>query len=121
VDRVESEGRVVKRNEPHLLGELPASAENIKIAQEGMRMAATGGTAITLSRLPITSAAKTGTAQFDARNRNRSHAWFTAYAPYEDPQIAITAIIEDGGEGGINTAPVVREILDWWAKNRYQK
>ena len=121
VGRGGREGGGGKRNEPHLLGELPASAENIKIAQEGMRMAATGGTAITLSRLPITSAAKTGTAQFDARNRNRSHAWFTAYAPYEDPQIAITAIIEDGGEGGINTAPVVREILDWWAKNRYQK
>jgi len=121
VDRVEIDGKIVRKNEPQVIGTLGASPENIKVVQEGMRQAVTGGTAITLSRLPISSAAKTGTAQFDAKNRSRSHAWFTAYAPFEDPQIAITVLIEDGGEGGINTAPVVREILRWWAENRYQK
>ncbi|OGE84336.1 MAG: hypothetical protein A2846_03835 [Candidatus Doudnabacteria bacterium RIFCSPHIGHO2_01_FULL_49_9] len=119
VDRVEHDGMIIKQNEPKVIGEIAASRENIQIAQGGMREAVLSGTATSLQRLPITSAAKTGTAQFDSRDRNRSHAWFTAYAPFENPEIAITVMIEDGGEGGISSMPVVRDTLDWWAKNRF--
>ena len=86
-----------------------------------MRETVLYGTSRSLASLPVSSAGKTGTAQFDARDPNRSHAWYAAYAPFEDPQIAIVVLIEDGGEGGVNSVPVVKETLDWWAKNRYQK
>jgi cell division protein FtsI/penicillin-binding protein 2 len=66
-------------------------------------------------------AGKTGTSQFDGSDPKRTHAWFTAYAPYEDPQIAITVLVEAGGEGSSVSVPVVREALKWWAENRYGK
>ena len=116
---INGEGKLIQEFPAETIGTVPISQENLQIVQEGMRQTVLSGTGTSLQRIPISSAAKTGTAQFDARNRNRSHAWFTAYAPYEDPQIAITVLIEDGGEGGINSVPVVREALDWWSRNRY--
>lgn len=122
VDRVEDQdGNILQKNEPQLLAELGIDQKNIEIAREGMRQVVTEGTAKSLQQLPITSAGKTGTAQFDAKNLSRTHAWFTAFAPYEDPEIAIVVLIEDGGEGGTNSVPVVRETLDWWARERYLK
>lgn len=122
VDRVENnDSKVLKKFEPEVIGELGIDQKYLEIVRQGMRQAVTEGTARTLASLPITSAAKTGTAQFDARNPNRSHAWFVAYAPYEKPEIAIVVLIEDGGEGGVNSAPVVKDVLQWWAANRYLK
>ena len=119
VDRVIGEnGEVLLQNEPQIIGEVPIDQEYLQIAREGMRGAVLEGTARALSSISVSSAGKTGTAQFDAKDPNRSHAWFTAYAPYEDPQIAIVVLIEDGGEGGINSVPVAKEVLDWWGKNR---
>jgi len=120
VDRIEdNDGGVIKQFEPKVLSRLGIDPKYIQIVREGMRRAVTEGTARSLNSLSITSGAKTGTAQFDAKNSNRSHAWFAAFAPYENPEIAIVVLIEDGGEGGVNAAPVVRETLDWWSKNRY--
>ncbi len=121
VDHVESGGVLIKQKKPEMIGEITANEANIRVVQEGMREAVLSGTATSLQRLPISSAAKTGTAQFDAKNAARSHAWFTAYAPFENPQIAITVLIEDGGEGGVNAMPVVRDTLNWWASNRLNK
>jgi cell division protein FtsI/penicillin-binding protein 2 len=47
----------------------------------------------------------------------------SAYAPYEDPQIAIVILVAgSSGEAGTNSAAVVtRDALGWWAANRYQK
>lgn len=120
VDRIEDqEGKVVKKNEPQSLAALDINPKNIQIVREGMRQVVTEGTAKSLQQLPISSGGKTGTAQFDARNLSRTHAWFTAFAPYENPEIAIVVLIEDGGEGGTNSVPVAREVLDWWARERY--
>jgi penicillin-binding protein 2 len=122
VDHItDNQGKLVKQFEPQVLGTVPIDAQNLQIAREGMREAVTGGTAKSLNTLSIEVAAKTGTAQFDSRDLSRTHAWFSAFAPYDNPQIAIVVLIEDGGEGGINAVPVVRQVLDWWAKNRYNK
>ncbi len=119
VDRIEDqEGQLIQKFEPQVIGSPKIDSQNIEVSREGMRLAVTAGTARSLETLSITSAAKTGTAQFDSKNPNRSHAWFAAFAPFEDPQIAIVVLIEDGGEGGVNSVPVAREVLDWWAKNR---
>ncbi|MDD3922792.1 MAG: penicillin-binding protein 2 [Endomicrobiia bacterium] len=53
-------------------------------------------------------AAKTGTAQ---NPHGEDHAWVVAYAPADNPQIALAVIVENGGSGGIISVPVAREIL----------
>lgn len=115
------DGQVIKEHVPEVIRELEFLPSHIRAIQEGMRLAVTSGTAIALNDVPMQIAAKTGTAQFDAKDSTRSHAWFTAYAPYDDPKIAITVMIEDGGEGGINAVPVVEDALRWWAEHRLNK
>jgi penicillin-binding protein 2 len=99
------------------------SLENLKVVQEGMRDNVTSakGSGRSLASLPITAAGKTGTSQFDGSDPSRTHAWYTAYAPYEDPQIVITVLVEAGGEGHAASVPIVKNALDWWAKNRMGK
>lgn len=87
------------------------------IALEGMRAAVTVGSARGLAGLPIDAAGKTGTAQWS--KTKPPHSWFTGFAPYRDPQIVITVLIEEGGEGSVAAVPVAREVLQWWATHRY--
>jgi penicillin-binding protein 2 len=72
-------------------------------------------------------AGKTGTAQVshlssrstDPRRDwyfNRDHAWFAGYAPAKAPEIAIVVLIEHGGGGGKNAAPVAMRVVDDWQK-----
>ncbi len=97
--------------------------EHLKAVQEGMRENVTGekGSGRQLAALPISAAGKTGTSQFDGSDPSRTHAWYTAYAPYEDPQIAITVLVEAGGEGHAAAVPIVKNALQWWADNRINK
>ena len=99
------------------------SPENMKIVQEGMRLNVIGdkGSGRSLAALSVTSAGKTGTSQFDGADPSRTHAWFTSYAPYEDPEIVITVLVEAGGEGHAAAVPIVKNALKWWAENRYGK
>jgi penicillin-binding protein 2 len=99
----------------------PISEENIRVAQEGMRQTILDGSGVQLLSLPITSAGKTGTSQFDGADPSRTHAWFTVYAPYENPEIALTVLVEAGGEGHAAAVPVAKEALQWWAEHRYNK
>ena len=55
--------------------------------------------------------------KYDEENideRHRDHALFIAYAPADDPKIAIAAIIENGGHGGSAAGPIVREVMDYY-------
>lgn len=118
---------VSKNNEPVFINEQEILVEKflpdniLKIVQEGMRETILSGSGRQLNSLSITSAGKTGTSQFDGSDPSRTHAWFTAYAPFEDPQIVITVLVEAGGEGHAAAVPVARDTLEWWAKNRYGK
>lgn len=118
---IDPDGKVVFQNQPQVLAAKFLSDKTLKIVQQGMRQTVTSGTAKPLNSLPITAAGKTGTSQFDGSNPLRTHAWFTAYAPYEDPQIVITVLVEAGGEGNAVAEPVVKDALLWWAKNRMGK
>jgi penicillin-binding protein 2 len=42
----------------------------------------------------------------------RDHAWFSAYAPADDPTIAIAVLVEHGGHGGGTAGPVVRKVIE---------
>lgn len=105
----------------------------IQKVQEGMRLAVTDPTG-TLHKIfvqpspqfpkpfPIAVAGKTGTAEYcddvaRAANRCRfgewpTHSWTVAYAPYEDPEIAVVAFAYNGGEGASVAAPMVRLALE---------
>ena len=101
---------------PKLLAENLVSSENFNLVREGMRQACeTGGTAFPFFTASYKVGCKTGTAEKALGN---PHAWFTAFAPFENAQISITVIIEDGGEGSAVAAPVAREILDWLYQNK---
>ncbi len=88
-------------------------ASNLQVVREGMRQTVTNGSAkVALGGLDGEVAAKTGTAQFD--NNSKTHAWMVAYAPYENPQIAIAVIVEGGGEGYAAAGPVVKTAFKWY-------
>ena len=50
--------------------------------------------------------------------RQRKHAWFVAFAPYDDPQIALAVLVENGGGGGAVAAPIARKFLEKYFYNR---
>lgn len=85
--------------------------ENIEIVKQGMREAVLSGSASLLSSLPVEVAGKTGTAQF---GNNKTHAWFVGFAPYDNPQLVITILVEGGGEGYEAAVPVAKEVLEWY-------
>lgn len=114
------DGNLVKKFQSHVLKDNFLDPANVKIAQEGMRQAVTAGSARSLSTLPIEISGKTGTAQFDARDLSSTHAWFTSYAPSFNPQIALTILVEAGGEGSSVSVPIAKEVYTWWAANRYR-
>lgn len=90
--------------------------EIIQIVREGLRAAVTSGSARLLSSLPFETAGKTGTAQWSSKNS--PHAWFTGFGPYQSPELVLTILIEEGGEGSHTAVPVADEIFDWWWKNK---
>ena len=86
--------------------------KNIEIVRQGMRETVTGGSARSLSTLPVTSAGKTGTAQWSSVKDN--HAWYTGFAPYENPELAFVVLVEEGVEGSTVAVPIMKEFLDWY-------
>jgi len=110
---------ITEKEEKGEISNSGVSLDNLKIVQRGMREVILSGTSKTLQDLPISVAGKTGTAQFDnSGDLSRTHAWYTAYAPFEDPEIVITVLVENGGEGSSTSVPVVKEALKWWSENR---
>jgi penicillin-binding protein 2 len=84
-----------------------------------------GGTAARAAAgAPYTFAGKTGTAQVIAmkeryiesrvHERHRDHALFIAYAPAENPTIALAVLVENGGHGGATAAPIARKVFDYY-------
>lgn len=120
VDSVtDGDNKVILKNQPQVVRAGFIDPENIEVVRQGMRQTVTAGTARSLSVLRVSAAGKTGTAQFDGANPSATHAWFTAFAPYDNPQIVITVLIEAGGEGSTAASPVVRETLKWWQDHRW--
>lgn len=92
------------------------SQATVDLVRQGMRQAVTEGSAVRLNSLPISSAGKTGTAELGGSKK--PHGWFTGFAPYEDPEIVVTVLLEEA-DGSNNAMPVVYDILTWWAENRF--
>ncbi|HUW71786.1 MAG TPA: penicillin-binding protein 2 [Candidatus Humimicrobiaceae bacterium] len=118
VDTSMSSFRIVGELEPKIIRENFIDSKNIQVVREGMRQTVTSGTATGwLNLLPVSSAAKTGSAQtgkFDEYGNELLHNWITVFAPYENPEIVLTIMMEDvsGVMGG--PLPVAKEILEWY-------
>lgn len=95
----------------------------IEKVQEGMRQAVLNGTLTDeFENVNISVAGKTGTAEYCDKYANDknlcipgnwpTHAWTTAYAPFEDPEIAVVAFVYNGGEGASVAGPIVRQLLE---------
>ncbi len=107
----------------------PANIEVIKNALVGVNIEGTSASAF--RGAAYTSGGKTGTAQVVQIKQNekyiasrmeerfRDHALFTAFAPAEDPKIALAMVIENAGFGSQNAAPIARRIFDYWLLNQY--
>lgn len=93
-------------------------ADELGEVREGMRAAVTGGTAGGLRVLPVISAGKTGSAEDPQAPRGRPNSWFTAYAPYEQPEVVVAAFVRGGGFGSATSGPVAIELLDHWFADR---
>lgn len=109
---LDSNNQVVQDIEPELVRGGFISEANMKIVREGMRQAVTQGSARSLSVLPVPAAGKTGTAQWSSKKN--PHAWFIGFAPYENPQLAISVLVEEGIEGSTMATPIARDILNWY-------
>ena len=102
--------------EPEILSKNFISPFNLEVVREGMRQTVTSGTAQPLKDLPVAVAGKTGTAQFG--DGDKTHGWFTSFAPYDNPQIAMAVLVEGGGEGFSTAEPVTRDVYQWYFGGR---
>jgi len=114
---VDSERNLVEEIKPEVLRENFIDPKNLQIVREGMRQAVTGenspyASSIMLNSLPVPAAAKTGTAQTPLADHY--HNWVTVFAPYDNPQIVLTIMIENVAEAQVAALPVSRDVLEWY-------
>lgn len=122
-------GAVKHDYEPKVIRQLPVSPEIVQQVEQGMWAAvnADSGTAPNARINGVTVAGKTGTAEYckvvevepgkkdcyrDTHDNSAAHAWFVAYAPFENPQIAVVVFVYDGNEGSATAVPVAKTILE---------
>jgi len=113
---LDSNNNVVKNIDPKIIRENFIDPANIEIVREGMRQTVLAGSARSLQAVPVPVAGKTGTAQWSTKKAN--HAWFTCFAPFDNPQIVVTVMVEEGNEGSSVSAPIAKEILQWYFGGR---
>lgn len=111
VDYVENSAHNrIKTFSPSEYGSLMSEQESVILAAL-MEDVVEEGTATRLKGLSYTAAGKTGSAEYGVI-KGDSHAWFTGFAPYENPEICVTIIIEGAGAGGDYAVPIAKRIID---------
>jgi penicillin-binding protein 2 len=135
VKKIETaEGSVVATGTIQTNGHLPASPQTLALVKQGLWEVVNteGGTARGSRLAKIAISGKTGTAQVVGRLEDgetetdtereahlKAHAWFVAYAPSDDPQIAIAVIVEHGEHGSSAAAPLAREMIRSYLMDAY--
>ena len=112
--------------------EISAKPENIQVIKKalvGVNIEGTGATAF--RGAPYVAAGKTGTAQVVSIGKNekynaattperfRDHALYMAFAPADNPKIALAMVVENAGFGGAAAAPIARRVFDYWLLQQY--
>lgn len=109
---LDSEHDLVEEILPEVAGELQVDPSVFDIVKDGMLRVTNepGGTAYwTFHDCPIKVCGKTGTAQNPLGD---DHSWFVGFGPYEDPEIALAVVVDQGGSGSAVATPVARQIFD---------
>ena len=127
---VETKASTLVAKEP--VGQLPLLPENLEVIKKGMIGVNVEGTSSTsFVGAQYVSAGKTGTAQvftvkqnekYNASNideRMRDHALFVAFAPADDPKVALAMVVENAGFGAQNAAPIARRVFDFVIMGQY--
>ena len=111
IDRIENyNGSTVKQFQPEKYAVL-MTPEEAAFVSDLMSGVVENGTATRLKGLGYSAAGKTGSAEFSA-DKSDSHAWFTGFAPVENPKVCVTIIVEGAGSGGEYAVPVAKRIFD---------
>jgi penicillin-binding protein 2 len=119
VEKVESpDGEILFQCQPIEKSRLGADPKHLALVQKALLDVVNNGTGRG-SRLPYLQAAgKTGTSQVVALEKEKqnkkefqNHAWFVAYAPFDEPRLAVSVLVEHGGGGGAVAAPVAKRLM----------
>ncbi|MBC7319513.1 penicillin-binding protein 2 [bacterium] len=117
VSKIINQDGTVEVLPPILIRDLSKFKREIDIIREGMELVVKAGTGSLAKLEGITVAGKTGTAENFPNAENplgKDHAWFIAYAPADNPRIALSIVIEQGGHGGSTSAPISAEIINYY-------
>ena len=113
-----ADGRLVRPFQPEVIRQVGVSPQHLELIQAGLRGAVAWGTARRADLPEVAVAGKTGTAEFpgprDEEGNLPTHAWFTAFAPYEAPEIALVVLVVGGGEGSSTAVPIAAQILRYY-------
>ena len=117
-----TDGQIVRTIDPVVQTATIASPATLALVRQGMEGVVASGTACCKikSEVGVPVAGKTGTAEtssqgFDGKNpTTKPHAWFTSYAPANDPKIVTVVLVENSGEGSEHAVPITIEILKWY-------
>lgn len=126
VQKVESvDGEIVREYGAEKIRTIDLKPETLRRIRRALAdvVSGAGGTGGAARSKTVPIAGKTGTAQVIEMKGaylkseqlsyfNRDHAWFVAYAPAEDPQLAIVVLVEHGGHGGAAAAPLAKKVLE---------
>ncbi|WP_242839389.1 peptidoglycan D,D-transpeptidase FtsI family protein [Oribacterium sp. P6A1] len=112
-----SDGKVIK-----VFGESATrqlmTEEEASVLSSFMRSVVTDGTASKLRDADYAAAGKTGSAEVSKNGETITNAWFTGFAPYDDPEIAVCVVVEEGETGGRTAVPVAKQVFDYWINER---
>jgi penicillin-binding protein 2 len=122
---VDADGKLLKEFAPEVLAQVGANPANFKKVKQGLYAVVNdaGGTGAAAQLSDVRVAGKTGTSQVVKLGEDRKrrlayeyqdHALFTAFAPYDKPEIAVAVVVEHGGGGGAVAAPIAGQILRAW-------
>lgn len=109
---VDEERNVLEEFKPEVIRTSIADPVSFAVVREGMRQAVTEGSAIALNDLFFSVAGKTGTAQTGVYGKN--HGWFTGFAPYDNPELVIVVLVEEGTGGSTDAVPIAKEVLYYY-------
>lgn len=127
VDKIlDQDGKVVKEYKPEVIEKVNFNAANIKAVKDGMKDVtnAEDGTAkYAFQGFPIPNGGKTGSATYSSNQDEygrTSYGLFVGFAPFDNPEIAVCAVVFDGGHGG-SVAPVARAVYEEYFKDTLKK
>lgn len=120
----DDEGKTVEEKKPKILEKINLKPSTIEAVEEGMKAVTDGGTATTaFDGFPIKTSGKTGSSTYSAIQNEfgrTAYGVYVGYAPAENPEIAVSVVIFDGGHGGY-VAPVARAIYEQYFEERLKK